>query len=99
MIEGRAAARPSQISDEVSPAHFVRALRFLRMKLVEEAVEGRCKNDAETREERQAAEQRIAQPAKIFPPSVCSDDTGPMPDKIIAALTKASTHDIGSKAR
>jgi len=78
--------------------HFCVALRFFLMKLMEEPVEGRCKNDAETREERQTAEQRVAT-GKIFPPSVCNCDTGPMPDRIIAALTKASTQDIGSKAR
>jgi hypothetical protein len=60
MIEGRAAARPCQISDEVSPSCFVRPFRFFQMKLMEEPVEGRRNNDAETREERQAAEQRVA---------------------------------------
>ena len=44
---------------EKSPARFVRAFRFFLMELVEEPVEGRRNNDAETREERQAAEQRV----------------------------------------
>jgi hypothetical protein len=38
-------------------------------------------------------------PAKIFPASGFKLPTGPMPDKIIAALTNASTHAIFSNVR
>jgi hypothetical protein len=70
----------------------------LHVEMVQYAVEDRRQHEAGC-DDKQRPEKIAYDPAKIFPAVVFSSPIGPMPARIIAALTYESASDIPSNAQ